>query len=105
MKKDKQYIIGLIKKNVHEIDPSAEIILYGSKARGDEHSESDWDLLILTDYPVSINKEKQFRHHLFDLELKIEEPFSTFVYSKNDWNSKMRITPFYKNVNSEGVKL
>jgi predicted nucleotidyltransferase len=105
MNKNKKHIIQLIKRNVEEIDPSAEVILYGSRARGDERSDSDWDLLILTNYPVSVDKEKEFRHHLFDLELEVEEPFSTFVYSRKDWDAKMRITPFYQNVISEGIRL
>ena len=105
MDKDKKYILKLIKSNVSEIDPKAEVILYGSRARGEEHEESDWDLLILTDYPVSLNKEKEFRHHLFDLELEVEEAFSTFVYSKQFWENKMSITPFYYSVKSEGLKL
>lgn len=77
----KKNIIPLIKKNIEEIDPSAEIILFGSRARGDERKDSDWDLLILTDYPVSFQDEPRFRHHLFDLELELGEAFSTFVYS------------------------
>ncbi len=105
MKETKKHIIQLIRENVSEIDPKADVILYGSRARGEEHSESDWDLLILTDYPISLKKEKEFRHNLFDLELEIEEPFSTFVYSKNDWNTKLSFTPFYKNVIAEGIKI
>ena len=67
MKKRTSDIIKLIKRNISEIDPNAQIILYGSRARGDEHTDSDWDLLILTDYPVDLNKESEFRYHLYDL--------------------------------------
>lgn len=87
------------------IDPKAEVILYGSRARGDDRPDSDWDILILTDYPVNLNKERVFRDNLYDLELETGEPFSVFVYSKNDWTSKQRITPFYNNVIREGVKI
>jgi len=87
------------------IDPKAEVILYGSRARGDDRPDSDWDILILTDYPVDLNKERVFRDNLYDLELETGEPFSVFVYSKNDWTSKQRITPFYNNVIREGVKI
>jgi len=51
-------ISRLIRKNVNEMDDNAEIILYGSRARGDERIDSDWDILVLTDYPVSLEKEK-----------------------------------------------
>ncbi|MFP4289458.1 MAG: nucleotidyltransferase domain-containing protein [Bacteroidales bacterium] len=105
MIKNKKDVIELIKNHVKEIDPLAEVILYGSRARGEERSDSDWDILILTGYSVSLDKEKEFRHHLFDLELMIEEPFSIIVYSKKDWEEKMKITPFYDNVISEGIRL
>jgi predicted nucleotidyltransferase len=95
----------MIRKNISMIDPKAEVILYGSRARGDDRPDSDWDILILTDYPVDLNKERVFRDNLYDLELETGEPFSVFVYSKNDWTSKQRITPFYNNVIREGIKI
>lgn len=105
METDKNGIITLIKKNIRVIDPTAEIILFGSRARGDEGKESDWDILILTDYPVTFKVEQKFRHHLFELELEVGQAFSTFVYAKADWNHKHAVTPFYQNVLKEGVWL
>ncbi len=37
-----------IKQNVLEVDPQAEVWLYGSRARGTANEESDWDVLVLT---------------------------------------------------------
>jgi len=105
MKKKTQYISQLIRSYINAIDPKAEVILYGSRARGDERSESDWDILVLTDYPVDLNKERLFRNKLYDLELETEEPFSIFVYSKADWLSRQSITPFFHNVSVEGIRL
>lgn len=105
MNRKTKYIVQLIRKNISTIDPKAEVILYGSRARGDSKPDSDWDILILTDYPVDLNKERTFRDNLYDLELETGESFSVFVYSKNDWNTKQRITPFYSNVIREGVRL
>jgi len=105
MKNRLKKINRLIKQNISEIDPSAQVILFGSRARGNFRVDSDWDLLILTDYPVDMEKERQFRNHLYDLELETGEPFSVFAFSKDDWVSKQKITPFYFNVLSEGVEL
>lgn len=105
MKRRTKYISSLIKQEVARIDSSAQVILYGSRARGNERIDSDWDILILTDYPVDINKERQFRNLLYDLELETGEPLSVFVYSINEWNTKQIITPFYHNVIKEGIRL
>jgi predicted nucleotidyltransferase len=36
-------LLEQVKQTVHEIEPDADIILYGSRARGDAHAESEWD--------------------------------------------------------------
>ncbi len=105
MKDRTKNIAKLIKQNISDIDPYAQVILFGSRARGDEKAESDWDLLILTDYPVNLEKERQFRNRLYDLELETGEPFSLFAYSKDDWNTIQKVTPFYINVTRDGVRL
>ena len=84
----------------------AKVILFGSKARGTDTAGSDWDILVLFNQPlVSFKEEQTIRHKLFDLEFEVEVPFSTFVYSQLDWNSKLSVTPFYKNVTREGILL
>jgi uncharacterized protein len=52
MKRRTKHIAQLISKNIRLIDPKADIILYGSRARGDERPDSDWDILVLTDYKI-----------------------------------------------------
>lgn len=99
------YITQLIRQYVSDIDPTAQVILFGSRARGDDKQDSDWDLLILTDYPIKLEKEREFRNHLYDLELETGEPFSLFAFSHQEWNSKQRISPFFSNVNKEGISL
>jgi predicted nucleotidyltransferase len=105
MKRRTKYIIQRVKQNISDIDPSAKVILFGSRARGDERKDSDWDILVLTSYPVDLEKERKFRNHIYDLELETGEPFSLFAYSESDWNSRQKITPFYFNVIKEGVEL
>ena len=105
MKDNTTNIKRLIRQYISQVDPNAVIILYGSRARGDERSDSDWDILVLTDYQVDLLKEKDFRDHLYDLELQTGESFSVFVYSKSDWDNRQRISPFYHNVAREGIPL
>ena len=98
-------ITGRIRNEVKSIDPTAQVILFGSRARGDARQDSDWDILILIKTPVTTEIETTFRYRLFDLELETGEVFSTFVYNTDVWNKKHKVTPFYKSIKQEGVAL
>jgi predicted nucleotidyltransferase len=75
----KQHIIQLIRQKVNEIDKTAEVILYGSRARGDNKRDSDWDVMILLNRKnVDKKVEQTFRHHLLDIELEIGLPICLF---------------------------
>ena len=87
-------ILGQIKNVVKNTDPDATAILFGSRATGRARKDSDWDILILVNKPsVSIKDEQVFRHNLYDVALEINAHISTFVYSAEDWNTRMSITP------------
>jgi predicted nucleotidyltransferase len=105
MKTSKNKILSRIKNLVREIDPSSEVILYGSRARGDEHPESDWDLLILVDSRTDLDYEKVFRHKLFEIELELSEAFSVSVHNKEEWRLNHWITPLYQNISKEGIRI
>ena len=105
MKTKTRNISQQIKRYVHSIDPNAQIFLYGSRARGDERIDSDWDILILTDSSMDLDMERKFRNKLYDLELETGEAFSVFIYSKSDWKQKQSISPFYHNVIQEGIRI
>lgn len=95
-----------IKARIRKKNPLADIVLYGSHARGQSHKDSDWDILILLNQ-TNVNRlvEKEYRDELFDIELEIGEPISTFVLSKSDWEQKYHMTPLYQNIKREGIKL
>jgi predicted nucleotidyltransferase len=104
MNAKEQSIVSLIKAKIRKKNPKAEVILFGSHARGQSHADSDWDILILLDIPhVTHQIEKEYREELFEVELEIGEPISTFVYSKQDWESRHSVTPLYQNIMKEGV--
>jgi predicted nucleotidyltransferase len=95
-----------IKRTVQALEPAAEIILYGSRARGDAAADSDWDLLILVDGPVDAAREQAIRHHLYELEWDSDEVISSVVCSRLDWNSPLyRAMPFHRNVDHDGIVL
>ena len=67
MKKEDNNIAGKIRSSIKGIDPNAQVIVFGSRARGDAKEDSDWDILILTSMPVSMEVEKSFRNILFEI--------------------------------------
>lgn len=105
MKSRTKEISKRIRDYINLIDATAEVILYGSRARGDERDYSDWDILILTDYPTDLSVEAKFRDKLYDLELETGESFSVFAYSKNEWNTRQKSSPFFANVSHEGIAI
>lgn len=105
MKTRTKEISKRIRDYINLIDATAEVILYGSRARGDERDYSDWDILILTDYPSDLTIESKFRDKLYDLELETGESFSVFAYSKKDWYIRQKTTPFFNNVSHEGIAI
>lgn len=103
---NKESIKQKIKETISSEVAGAKVILFGSKARGTDTKESDWDILVLLDKSIVTFKDEQnIRHKLYEVELEVEEPISIFVYSLNDWNSKMSVTPLFKIVSREGVYL
>ncbi len=102
--KKSSYIIQEIKRIVFEQDPTAEIILYGSRARGAPVKDSDWDILILLNKnEISYELEKAITYPLYDLEFDTGQIISPMVYTESEWNGKYRITPFYHYVMKEGI--
>lgn len=98
-------ILQSVKQAILELNAEAEVILFGSRARGDQREDSDWDFLILTPESADLKVEQAYRHKLFELELEYEEAFSTFVVSKSDWLNKYSVTPLYKSIQEEGIEV
>ena len=91
---------------VKKVDPSAEVILYGSRARGDAEPESDYDLLIFTDGESSLEREDIFRRQLFPIEIENSAVLTIILINRKDWNSSLYdAMPLYQNIKREGVVL
>lgn len=52
-------LLGRCKDAVRRVEPEDEVIVYGSRARGDAAEDSDYDLLALVEGPVSMNREER----------------------------------------------
>ena len=104
MKQDE--LIEQIRQAVHEVEPDSEIILFGSRSRGDALSESDWDFLILVDGPLSDERTDRIRHRLYEIEWESGEVISSIVRNREEWNSDpYQAMPFHQRIQQEGIRL
>ncbi len=95
-----------VKQVIHEVESGAEIILYGSHARGDSDTQSDWDFLVLLDGPVDDERINRIRHRLYEIEWECDEVLCSIVRNRKEWNSPLsRSMPFHQNVELEGMVL
>ncbi len=101
---NRKEFLNKVKIVIHNIDPDAKIILFGSRARGDSKKDSDWDFLILTTEQVNEIFKNKIRDKLFNTEIETEEIISTIIRNKYMWEN-LKITPLYKNIQKEGLEI
>jgi predicted nucleotidyltransferase len=103
---NREEFLEQIKKAVREEESDADIILYGSRSRGDAVSESDWDLLILVDGPLNDERTDRIRHRLYEVEWGSGEVISSIVRNREEWNGDLyQALPFHQRVQQEGIRL
>jgi len=94
------------KKAIRGVVADADVILYGSRARGDANEYSDYDILVLIDGPVSISLKERFIDQTLPLELETGAVLTLITYNRQQWDTPLyRAMPFHKNVDREGVLL
>jgi len=113
MKRLKDWVLGTIEERqiltrcrevVQKLAPGAEVILFGSRARGDAEPDSDYDILVLVDQPLSRELENNIHHALYLIELETDTVLCVLAYERRKWLSpKYEVTPLFQNVEREGV--
>ena len=99
-------LLRRIRETVHAIEPNAQIILYGSRARGDAEPDSDWDLLVLLDGAATYGRIDDVRHHLYALEVDTNTIVNSIVRSREEWDSpRYGAMSFHENVQREGMQV
>jgi uncharacterized protein len=102
----KSKILNRVKEAVVKIEPSAQIILYGSRAREDFRKGSDWDLLILVEGEVDDKRTDAIRRQLYEIEWETGDVLCSIVRSRTEWESPAyKVIPLYKNIKTEGITL
>ena len=94
-------IYNLIKK---EVNPS-RIILFGSRARGENHENSDYDLLLLTkDEKNEREITRKVNFSLFNNNITV--PVDLIASNEKNYQiNKEKNGLIYKSIESEGIEL
>ena len=86
--------------------PVTDVILFGSKARGDSSEDSDIDLLLLTKEPLHWKERHAIVEALFDVEMKHDVVISIVVNTVHDWREGIcTVLPLREEINKEGVAI
>lgn len=102
---DKKTVIDAITRTGREQLPkNSTLLLYGSRARGDDHPESDWDVLILLDKPSLEASDYAAAYPFRLLGWNIGENINPSLYTKKQWDS-WSFMPFHKNVEHDKIVL
>ena len=93
-----------LKKILFKSFSVAEIILYGSKVRGDFDEESDMDILIILKNKVDDNIREKIFSMSFKIEIKYDVIFGILVEPKDFWNSPLaKAMPIHWSIDREGI--
>ncbi len=99
-------LLQRIKEIVYEIEPSAQIFLYGSRARDDARPDSDWDIFILVDGVVNPSRRDRLRHQIYEIEWETGEVICSIIRSCQEWKTpRFQQTPFSKSIEKEAILL
>lgn len=78
-------IISTIKDTVHAFLPNARVLLFGSKARGNNKPNSDYDLLVVTEQSLPENEKINWRNKLNKMLVRtIKAPVDVIINSENE---------------------
>lgn len=88
-----------------KIPQGAQVILFGSQARGDAHEGSDWDVLILIDKQNMRPEEyEMYSYPFWELGWQIDAMIHPVVYTLYDWENNS--SPLFReNIKREGVSI
>ena len=92
----KQVIDNIRQVAARVLPKGSELYLYGSRARGDWHEDSDWDLLLLLDKKGK--ESDDFRRYVYPIMqhgFDLSQYFSVHAYSKDEWRKGPHAMFFY----------
>ncbi len=82
-----------------------DIIIYGSKARGDSHEDSDVDVVVLIT-EGDWKERKQIAYHGYDLSIGTDVVPSILVCNKSQWTEwENSQSYFLESIHDDGISI
>ena len=86
--------------------PVERVILFGSKARGDDDSESDIDLLVITSVPVDAAEENAMQEAAWQTGIQHDRAVQLVVRSHEQWwHGIDQATPLRLQIDADGIEV
>jgi len=85
------HIIEIIKNTAHEYLPDAEVLLFGSHARNEASTESDYDILLITKTKLSPKEKLPIRTKIRKSLLLIGIRSDILIQSKSEVDKKKKL--------------
>lgn len=83
---ERSQVIDNIRQVAASVLPKGSTLyLYGSRARGNYHEDSDWDLLLLNNQGDSDETFRQYAYPIIVRGYDLWQSFSVHTYSKDEW--------------------
>jgi len=102
---DKNELLQQVLHAIHSVDPEAEVILFGSRARGNHHPDSDWDIYVGSDLAAgNIDVKFHIIDAVYDVETKFHQIITPVIRSKSSLLQRASYS-FYGNIISEGLRI
>ena len=104
---DEQAWLDAYRQALQEQHPGvvARMLIYGSKARGDDHPDSDLDVLLVVRNDAA-HLKRRLRRIGYELAATSEAVPSLLAYTEDEWESrKKRSVPFQHAVERDAVQV
>jgi hypothetical protein len=98
--------LSIIRNAAISLFPDCKVLLFGSRARNDNSTESDYDFLVITSNTIDVRKKRFLKSQLRKELAKYKIPADILIQSEEEIQIKKEITGhILRQVMKEGVAI
>ena len=104
LKQKDRAVARAVKAAVRAFDPTAQVVLFGSRARGEARADSDYDFLVLLNLPIDFQLKNKVLDSIYEVELATNTVIGPLIRNQTEW-SKMTAFPIFQEISTDGVAI